>query len=50
MAEVTVKQLADAVGAPVDRLLTQMQQAGLSHKSEGESVSEQEKQLSLIHI
>ena len=26
MAEVTVKQLADAVGAPVDRLLTQMQQ------------------------
>ena len=26
MAEVTVKQLADTVGAPVDRLLKQMQQ------------------------
>ena len=50
MAEVTVKQLADAVGAPVDRLLTQMQQAGLSHKSEDESVSEQEKQTLLAHL
>ena len=50
MAEVTVKQLADAVGAPVDRLLTQMQQAGLAHKSEGESVSEQEKQTLLAYL
>ena len=50
MAEVTVKQLADAVGAPVDRLLTQMQQAGLSHKSEGEPVSEQEKQTLLAYL
>ncbi len=50
MAEVTVKQLADAVGAPVDRLLTQMQQAGLSHKSERESVSEQEKQTLLAYL
>ena len=50
MAEVTVKQLADAVGAPVDRLLTQMQQAGLSHKSEDESVSEQEKQTLLAYL
>ena len=31
MAEVTVSQLADVVGAPVDRLLKQMKQAGLSH-------------------
>ena len=29
MADVTVKQLADTVGAPVDRLLKQMQEAGL---------------------
>ena len=50
MAEVTVKQLADAVGAPVDRLLTQMQQAGLSHKTEDESVSEQEKQTLLAYL
>ena len=39
MAEVTVKQLADTVGAPVDRLLKQMQQVGLSHKAEDEAVS-----------
>ena len=44
MAEVTVKQLADAVGAPVDRLLKQRQQDGLAHKAEDESHSEQEKQ------
>ena len=50
MAEVTVKQLAEAVGAPVDRLLTQMQQAGLSHKSENEPVSEQEKQTLLAYL
>ena len=50
MAEVTVKQLADAVGAPVDRLLTQMQQAGLSHRSEDQSVSEQEKQTLLAYL
>jgi translation initiation factor IF-2 len=50
MAEVTVKQLADAVGAPVDRLLTQMQQAGLSHKSEDQSVNEQEKQTLLAYL
>ena len=50
MAEVTVKQLADTVGAPVDRLLKQMQQAGLSHKAEDEAVSEQEKQTLLAYL
>ena len=50
MAEVTVKQLAEAVGAPVDRLLTQMQQAGLSHESENEPASEQEKQTLLAYF
>ena len=29
MAEVTVKQLAEDVGAPVDRLLRQFEEAGL---------------------
>ena len=29
MAETTVKQLAEAVGTPVDRLLQQMKDAGL---------------------
>jgi translation initiation factor IF-2 len=50
MAEVTVKQLADTVGAPVDRLLKQMQQAGLAHKTEDEAVSEQEKQTLLAYL
>ena len=39
MAEVTVKQLADTVGAPVDRLLKQMQEAGLSHTSADATVT-----------
>ena len=45
MAEVTVKQLADTVGAPVERLLKQMQEAGLSHQTEGDVVSEEQKQV-----
>ncbi|NOX50620.1 MAG: translation initiation factor IF-2 [Gammaproteobacteria bacterium] len=44
MADVSVKQLAETVGAPVDRLLKQMQDAGLTHKSEDEMVSEDERQ------
>jgi translation initiation factor IF-2 len=47
MADVTVKQLADTVGAPVDRLLKQMQEAGLDHKSEADSVTEEQKQVLL---
>ncbi len=47
MADVTVKQLASTVGASVERLLSQMQEAGLSHKSEDDSVSEEQKQVLL---
>ena len=43
MADVTVKQLADTVGTPVDRLLRQMGEAGLPHKSEEEQVNEEQK-------
>jgi hypothetical protein len=43
MAEVTVKQLAETVGRPVDTLLTQMQEAGLAHKSADDAVSDVEK-------
>ena len=50
MADVTVKQLADTVGAPVDRLLRQMKEAGLSHSSEDDSVNEEEKQKLLAHL
>ncbi|WP_152205271.1 translation initiation factor IF-2 [Marinobacter changyiensis] len=44
MAEVTVKQLAADVGAPVDRLLRQIVEAGLKARSENDSVSSDEKQ------
>lgn len=50
MSEVTVKQLAESVGTPVDKLLTQMQAAGLSHASENDSVTDDEKQALLSHL
>ncbi|MDZ7668975.1 MAG: translation initiation factor IF-2 [Gammaproteobacteria bacterium] len=50
MSDVTVKQLAESVGAPVDRLLKQMNEAGLPHTSEAEAVSEDEKQALLTYL
>ena len=50
MNEVTVRQLADTVGAPVDRLLRQMADAGLPHTSDGEPVTEDQKQTLLAHL
>ena len=49
MAEVTVKQLADVVGIPVDKLLTQMKDAGLSHAGADQVVTDDEKQALLAH-
>ncbi|MFQ3216273.1 translation initiation factor IF-2 associated domain-containing protein, partial [Paraperlucidibaca sp.] len=50
MAEVTVKELADTVGRPVENLLAQMSEAGLSHKSATDAVSDSEKQQLLAHL
>ena len=50
MAEVTVKQLAEDVGAPVDRLLKQIVEAGLKARSESDSVSSDEKQQLLTYL
>lgn len=50
MAEVTVKQLAEVVGVPVDRLLTQMKEAGIAGKNEVASVTEDERQKLLNHL
>ncbi len=50
MAEVTVSQLAKTVGASVDRLLSQMKEAGLSHASSEELVSDEDKQKLLTHL
>ncbi len=44
MAEVTVNELAKSIGAPVERLLKQMQEAGLHHKNADAKVSDEEKQ------
>jgi translation initiation factor IF-2 len=43
MAEVTVKQFAEVVGIPVDRLLTQLGEAGLAKKQADEAITEEEK-------
>ncbi|ARU55575.1 translation initiation factor IF-2 [Oleiphilus messinensis] len=50
MAEVTVKQLAEDVGAPVDRLLKQIQDAGLATKKENDIVTDDEKQQLLAFL
>ena len=50
MAETTVKQLAETVGTPVDRLLQQMNEADLPHKAESDSVTETEKEKLLSHL
>ena len=50
MADVTVKQLADTVSTPTDRLLTQMHDAGLPHKAEDELVNDEQKQKLLAFL
>ncbi|MBQ0762511.1 translation initiation factor IF-2 [Marinobacter psychrophilus] len=50
MAEVTVKQLAEDVGAPVDRLLKQIVESGLKARSENDAVSSDEKQQLLTYL
>lgn len=50
MAEVTVSELANSVGAPVDRLLKQMQEAGLTQKAADAPVSDEEKQTLLAFL
>lgn len=50
MTQVTVKQLADEVKTPVERLLQQMREAGLPHIAADEGVSDSEKQSLLTHL
>jgi translation initiation factor IF-2 len=50
MAEVTVKQFADVVGVPLDRLLAQLDEAGLSGKQSGDVISDEEKSQLLTHL
>ncbi|QEY50158.1 translation initiation factor IF-2 [Legionella longbeachae] len=50
MADVTVKQLAQVVGIPVERLLNQLQEAGLSFKDDQQTVNEEQKRILLNHL
>ena len=50
MADLTVQNLADAVGTPVTKLLLQMKDAGLSHSSEKDLVTEEDKKVLLESI
>ena len=50
MTQVTVKQLAQVVDTPVERLLQQMREAGLSHTSAEQVVTDNEKQALLAHL
>ncbi|MFT7266759.1 MAG: translation initiation factor IF-2 [Porticoccus sp.] len=50
MAEVTVNELAKLVGTSVERLLSQMQEAGLSQDKPDAVVDDQEKQILLAHL
>ena len=50
MAQVTVQQLAEVVGASVERLLTQMKEAGLPHTEAAEAVSDEDKQTLLAFL
>jgi translation initiation factor IF-2 len=50
MAEVTVKQLAEVVGTPVDRLLEQIKDAGLSADNAEARISDQDKMQLLSYL
>ncbi len=50
MAEVTVQQFAEVVKTPVERLLSQMREAGLPHSDAGEAVSDSDKQTLLAYL
>ncbi len=50
MAEVTIRQLADDVGTPVERLLKQLEDAGVKKLTERDSVTDEEKQQLLNYL
>tara|TARA_R110002126_G_scaffold110918_2_gene248513 strand:- start:42856 stop:45408 length:2553 start_codon:yes stop_codon:yes gene_type:complete len=50
MADVTVKQLASVVGIPVERLLSQLKDAGLSITTEEQLVNEDQKRILVNHL
>jgi translation initiation factor IF-2 len=50
MSDVTIRQFADVVGLPVDRLLAQLGEAGLSIADADDTISDQEKMQLLTYL
>ncbi len=50
MSEVTVKQFAEAVGTPVERLLTQLQEAGVDIRDANAALSDEDKATLLAYL
>ncbi|MFK7890408.1 MAG: translation initiation factor IF-2 [Granulosicoccus sp.] len=50
MAEVTVKQLAQVVGTPIDKLLEQLTEAGIPKAGEEDLITDSEKLTLLTHL
>ena len=50
MAETTVRELADVVGIPVDRLLAQLGESGLPHTDAEQRINDQQKAQLLTHL
>ena len=50
MADVTVRQLAEVVGIPVDRLILQMSEAGLPITDADQTISDKDKMELLTHL
>lgn len=50
MAEVTVRQFAEVVGTPVERLLTQLAEAGIEIADPDVAISDDQKMQLLTHL
>ncbi|MGR9099292.1 MAG: translation initiation factor IF-2 [Gammaproteobacteria bacterium] len=50
MSDITVKHLAEVVGIPLDRLLEQLKDAGLTAQTPDDTISEDEKMQLLTHL
>ena len=50
MAEVSVREFSETVGTPIDRLLAQLNEAGLPHVAEADLLSDQDKEKLLSYL
>ncbi|MDA0688422.1 MAG: translation initiation factor IF-2 [Proteobacteria bacterium] len=50
MADATVSELAEVVGVSVDKLLAQIKEAGLPHTAADDQISNEDKNILLIHL